>query len=101
MPAAMPRQKDDLLSIQLAKTKFVGRPAERAFDAAPDDIGQPVDPVKTAAADNPDDAVGHRAAARGLVPGPYKGRLNAGCATRSCASRRRIGRSSPAETARP
>src|SRR5579885_1040590 len=50
----MARHKDDIATGEAAKAEFVGGGAERAVDAAPDDIAQPVDLIKTDAADDPD-----------------------------------------------
>src|SRR4051794_11427605 len=107
MPAAVPRQKDDRLSVECAETEFVRGPAVRAFNPAPSDIGETVDPVEPAAADNTDNAVGHGSNPRGdgaATAGINGAGVNAAsvsdeCATRSCASRRRRRRSLPAGTA--
>src|SRR3954451_17015410 len=103
MPATVPRQKNNRMPIESGETEFVRSPAERALDPPPSDVRQAVDPVKPAAADNADDAVGHGskprevgAAATGVDNASVSGaEVRPECVTRSCASRRRRLRSSP------
>src|SRR5690349_2476042 len=59
MAAAVPRQKHDRLAIERAEAEFVRGIAERTLDAPPFDIGEPVNPIKPAAADDADNPAGH------------------------------------------
>src|SRR3954468_15386870 len=101
MPAAVPRQKDDCLPVESAETEFVRSLAERALDPPPSDVRQAVDPIKSAAADNANDAVGHGSKPREAsavaigVDDDSVGRagVSAECVTRSYASWRRRPRS--------
>src|SRR5882762_4524672 len=59
MAPPVPRDKDDGLTVERPKAEFVrGRP-ERAVNPPPFGIGEAVDLIKAAAADNADDAAGH------------------------------------------
>src|SRR5271155_3955577 len=61
MAAPMPRHKHDRLSDQRPEAELVGGRPERAVDPSPGEVGEAVDLVETAAADNADDSVGHSA----------------------------------------
>src|SRR6476646_5285621 len=61
MSAAVARQEYNRLAVELAKAEFVGGAAERALDTPPFDIGEAVDAVKPAPADNADDPARHGA----------------------------------------
>src|SRR5579864_372663 len=123
MAPPMPRHKDDRLSVERSKAEFVRSRPERAFDPAPGDSLKPVDPIKAAAADDADDAAGHASSTDAspsilsrqrilnrrpgesrdppismqyggrMDPGLRRDDISAGCATRSCAWRRRTRRS--------
>jgi hypothetical protein len=55
MAASVPRQEYNRLAVEFTKAEFVRGAAERALDMPPFDIGEAVDVVKPAAADNADD----------------------------------------------
>src|SRR5436190_16149341 len=59
MAAPVPRQKHHRLTAESAEAEFVRGIAERALDPPPFDIGEPVDAIKPAAADNADNPAGH------------------------------------------
>jgi hypothetical protein len=59
MAATMARQEYNRLAVEFAKAEFVRGAAERALDTPPFDIGEAVDAVKSAAADNADDPARH------------------------------------------
>jgi len=55
MAAPVPRHKDDGLSVERPEAEFVGSSPERAVDPAPFGVGEAVDLVEAAAADDADD----------------------------------------------
>src|SRR5437763_11006181 len=61
MATPMARQKHDRLAAERAEAELVRGPAKRAFDSPPFDIGEAVDAIKPAAANDADNPAGHRA----------------------------------------
>src|SRR5215467_15758477 len=59
MAAAVARNKHDRIAVQRPEAELVRSGAERALDAPPFDIGEAVDIVEAAAADNADDGLAH------------------------------------------
>ena len=58
MPAPVARDEYDGLPVERAEAELVRGRAERAVDPPPFDIGEPVDLVEPAAADDADDRPG-------------------------------------------
>src|ERR1700726_3236059 len=59
MAPPVPRQEHHRLAAQRPKAELIRGLAERAFDPPPFDIGEAVDPIEPAAADNADNPAGH------------------------------------------
>ena len=59
VPATVARQENQLHAVQFAEQQFVGRGPERRFDLLPAFIGQPLDVIYAAAADDADARLPH------------------------------------------